>query len=276
MTILELFRYCKNEMSFTDSPEFDTICIFEDLLGISKSKIYFNDSVATDEQIKIVEDAIIHRKNGEPLQYILGKWDFYDLTFNVGKGVLIPRPETETLVDFALEKIKDVKSPVIYDLCAGSGCIGLTIAHHRDDAKVYLLEKEDGALKYLKINKEKYNLDNAQIIQGDLFNIDFSQIPQADVILSNPPYIPANEIDGLQKEVHFEPVTALNGGIDGLDFYRCIAQKWISKVKKGGYVALECGEEQSADIIRIFDGKYSEKQVIYDFNNIDRIVTFGI
>lgn len=276
MTILELFRYCKNEMSFTDSPEFDTICIFEDLLGISKSKIYFNDSVATDEQIKIVEDAIIHRKNGEPLQYILGKWDFYDLTFNVGKGVLIPRPETETLVDFALEKIKDVKSPVIYDLCAGSGCIGLTIAHHRDDAKVYLLEKEDGALKYLKSNKEKYNLDNAQIIQGDLFTIDFSQIPQADVILSNPPYIPANEINGLQKEVHFEPVTALNGGIDGLDFYRCIAQKWISKVKKGGYVALESGEEQSTDIIRIFDGKYSEKQVIYDFNNIDRIVTFGI
>ena len=276
MTILELFRYCKNEMSFTDSPEFDTICIFEDLLGISKSKIYFNDSVSTDEQIKIVEDAIIHRKNGEPLQYILGKWDFYDLTFNVGKGVLIPRPETETLVDFALEKIKDVKSPVIYDLCAGSGCIGLTIAHHRDDTKVYLLEKEDGALKYLKINKEKYNLDNAQIIQGDLFNIDFSQIPQADVILSNPPYIPASEIDGLQKEVHFEPVTALDGGIDGLDFYRCIAQKWTSQVKKGGYVALECGEDQSADIIRMFDGKYSEKQVIYDFNNIDRIVTFGI
>ena len=276
MTVLELFRYCKNEMSFTDSPEFDTICIFEDLLGISKSKIYFNDSVATDEQIKIVEDAVIHRKNGEPLQYILGKWDFYDLTYNVGKGVLIPRPETETLVDFALEKIKDVKSPVIYDLCAGSGCIGLTIAHHRKDAKVYLLEKEDGALKYLKINKEKYNLGNAQIIQGDLFNIDFSQIPQADVILSNPPYIPASEIDGLQKEVHFEPVTALDGGIDGLDFYRCIAQKWISQVKKGGYVALECGEEQSVDIISLFSGKYSEKQVIYDFNNIDRIVTFGI
>lgn len=276
MTVLELFRYCKNEMSFTDSPEFDTICIFEDLLGISKSKIYFNDSVATDEQIKIVEDAVIHRKNGEPLQYILGKWDFYDLTFNVGKGVLIPRPETETLVDFALEKIKDVKSPVIYDLCAGSGCIGLTIAHHRDDAKVYLLEKEDGALKYLKINKEKYNLDNAQFIQGDLFNIDFSQIPQADVILSNPPYIPASEIDGLQKEVHFEPVTALDGGIDGLDFYRCIAEKWASKVKNNGFIALECGEKQSDDIINLFSGKYSEKQVIYDFNNIDRIVTFGI
>lgn len=276
MTVLELFRYCKEEMSFTDSPEFDTICIFEDLLGISKSKIYFNDNVVTDEQIKIAKEAINHRKKGEPLQYILGKWDFYDLTFYVGEGVLIPRPETETLVDFALEKIKDIELPVIYDLCAGSGCIGLTIAYHRKDAKVYLLEKEEAALKYLKSNKEKYNLDNAQIIQGDLFNIDFSQIPQANVILSNPPYIPASEIKCLQKEVQFEPVTALDGGIDGLDFYRCIAQKWISQVKKGGYVALECGEEQSVDIISLFSGKYSEKQVIYDFNNIDRIVTFGI
>lgn len=276
MTVLELFRYCKDEMSFTDSPEFDTICIFEDLLGISKSKIYFNDNVVTDEQIKIAKEAINHRKKGEPLQYILGKWDFYDLTFYVGEGVLIPRPETETLVDFALEKIKDIELPVIYDLCAGSGCIGLTIAYHRKDAKVYLLEKEEAALKYLKSNKEKYNLDNAQIIQGDLFNIDFSQIPQANVILSNPPYIPASEIKCLQKEVQFEPVTALDGGIDGLDFYRCIAQKWISQVKKGGYVALECGEEQSVDIISLFSGKYSEKQVIYDFNNIDRIVTFGI
>ncbi len=276
MTVLELFRYCKDKLDFTDSPEFDTICIFEDLLGISKSKIYFNDISVTDEQIKIIEDVINRRKNGEPLQYILGKWDFYDLTFNVGKGVLIPRPETETLVDFALEKIKDIKSPIIYDLCAGSGCIGLTIAHHRKDAKVYLLEKEDDALKYLKSNKEKYNLDNAYVIQGDLFNVDLSQIPQADVILSNPPYIPANEIDGLQKEVQFEPLTALDGGADGLDFYRCIAKKWISKVKKNGYVALECGEEQSADIISLFKGKYSEKQVIYDYNNIDRIVTFGI
>lgn len=276
MTIKELFRYCSEQLSFSDSPEFEAICIFEDLLNISKSKIYFDDIVVTDEQIKTVESVINSRKNGEPLQYILGKWDFYDMTFNVGEGVLIPRPETETLVDFALEKIKDIESPVIYDLCAGSGCIGLTVANHRKDAKVFLLEKEDGALKYLKLNKEKYNLDNAFIIKGDLFEVDFLNFPDADVILSNPPYIPACEIESLQKEVHFEPITALDGGIDGLDFYRCIAEKWVSKVKKNGYIALECGEEQSEDIINLFNGKYSEKQVIYDFNNIDRIVTFRI
>ncbi len=276
MTVLDLFRYCKEKLNFTDSPEFDTICIFEDLLGIPKSKIFFNDIVVTNEQISMVENVIKRREIGEPLQYILGKWDFYDLTFNVGKGVLIPRPETEMLVDFALEKIKDIKSPVVYDLCAGSGCVGLTVAYHRKDAKVFLLEKAEGALKYLKSNKEKYNLNNAYIVKGDLFNVDFSDIPNADVILSNPPYIPKSEIVGLQKEVRFEPVTALDGGIDGLDFYRCIAKKWIANVKKNGFIALECGEEQSNHIINLFNGKYSEKQVIYDFNNIDRIVAFGI
>ena len=276
MTLKELFQLCSNSLEFSDSPEFEATCIFEDLLSISKSKIFFDDIKVTDEQIKVVESIINRRKNGEPLQYILGKWDFYDMTFYVGKGALIPRPETETLVDFALEKIKDIENPVIYDLCAGSGCIGLTIANHRKDAKVFLLEKEEGALKYLKSNKEKYNLDNTFLIHGDLFEIDFSNLPNPDVILSNPPYIPASEIAGLQKEVHFEPITALDGGIDGLDFYRCLAEKWASKLRKNGYIALECGEEQSDDIINLFNGKYSENQVIYDFNNIDRIVAFRI
>ncbi len=276
MTVKELFSYCSKQLSLSDSPEFETSCIFEDLLGIDKGKILVNDITVTQEHIEIVDNVISRRQNGEPLQYILGKWDFYDLTFRVGEGVLIPRPETEMLVDFALEKLKNTDSPVIYDLCAGSGCIGLTIAYHRKDATVYLLEKEEAALKYLNLNKEKYNLENAHIIHGDLFKIDFSDVPKANVLLSNPPYIPACEISDLQKEVHFEPVTALSGGIDGLDFYRCIAEKWVSKVNKNGFIALECGEEQSSKIINLFDGKYSEKQVIYDFNNIDRIVTFGI
>ena len=276
MTVKELFRFCTEQLIFSDSPDFEATCIFEDLLNIEKSKIFFNDIQVDDEQIKFVKNVIKRRKNGEPLQYILGKWDFYDLTFLVGEGVLSPRPETETLVDFALKKIKDIESPIIYDLCAGSGCIGLTVAHHRKDATVFLLEKEDGAFNYLKLNKEKYALENAKIIQGDLFSVDFSNIPNADIILSNPPYIPANEIDGLQKEVHFEPITALDGGFDGLDFYRCIAEKWVIKVNKKGYIALECGENQSDDIINLFNEKYSQKQVIYDFNNIDRIVTFGI
>lgn len=276
MTLKELYKYCSDKLAFSDCGEFEALCIFNDLLGVSKGKILLSEESATEKQEKLVNDVISRRINGEPLQYILGKWDFYDLKFIVGEGVLIPRPETELLVDFALERLKDVKNPIIYDLCAGTGCIGLTIASHRRDATVYLLEKEDKAFAYLKKNKELLKLSNAILIQGDLFNFDFSSLPDCDLLISNPPYINTEEIKGLQKEVLNEPVTALDGGADGLNFYRCIADRCVKKVRKDGFCAFECGEEQSEAIIKIFYKKFTEKEVLFDFNNIDRIVTFRI
>lgn len=276
MTIKELYKYCSEKLAFGGCGDFEALCIFNDLLGLTKGKILLSEEQATDEQESLVKDAIFKRENGEPLQYILGKWDFYDLTFMVGEGVLIPRPETELLVDFALDKLKNVNKPVIYDLCAGTGCIGLTVASHRKDATVYLLEKEEKAFNYLKKNKELLKLDNAILLHGDLFNFDFSSLPVCDLLLSNPPYINTNEIKELQKEVLYEPVTALDGGTDGLDFYRCIANRCVNKVRKDGFCAFECGEQQSEAIIEIFNKKIVEKQVLFDFNNIDRIVTFRI
>lgn len=276
MTLKELYKYCADKLSFSECGDFEALCIFNDLLNLSKSQILLSSDEATKQQRKLIDDVITRRLNGEPLQYILGKWDFYDLTFFVGDGVLIPRPETEMLVDFALDKLKDTKNPVIYDLCAGTGCIGLTIASHRKDATVYLLEKEDKAYSFLEKNKQALNLLNAVIIKGDLFDFDFSPLPECDILLSNPPYINTEEIRTLQKEVLKEPVTALDGGEDGLDFYRIIANRWPGKVKENGYMAFECGENQSEDIIRIFNGKFSQKEVLFDFNNIDRIVTFRI
>lgn len=276
MTLKQLYKCCSDKLSFTGCGDFEALCIFNDFLGVSKEKILLSEDNATEEQEKLVNEVISRRVNGEPLQYILGKWDFYDLTFMVGKGVLIPRPETEMLVDFALEKLKDIENPIVYDLCAGTGCIGLTVAFHRRDATVYLLEKEDEAFAYLKKNKELLKLDNAVLIHGDLFDFDFSSIPNCDLLLSNPPYINSDEINTLQNEVLQEPITALDGGADGLDFYRCIAQRCVGKVKKNGFCAFECGEEQSEDIIKNFNKKIAEKQVLFDFNNIDRIVTFRI
>ena len=276
MMLIELYRYCANELAFGGCGEFEAQCIFEDMLGMDKSKMLLSDFEVNSSDIDIVNNAINRRKLGEPLQYILGKWDFYDMSFFVGEGVLIPRPETELLVDFALEKLTNVKEPVIYDLCAGSGCIGLTIAYHLKNSTVFLFEKEYAAFEYLKRNKEKYKIKNAVLINDDIFTVNLSKYPQADMILSNPPYIAADEIENLQKEVLFEPKTALDGGEDGLMFYRCIAERWTDKLKSGGYIAMECGEEQSGDIIKIFDGRYAEKNTILDFNNIDRIVTFRI
>ncbi len=276
MTIKELYTYCSDELSFTECGDFEAMCIFNDILGFTKEQIILNNQVVTAYHKEKIDDVINRRKNGEPLQYILGKWDFYDLSFSVGKGVLIPRPETEILVDFALEKFKNVKNPVIYDLCSGSGCIGLTIAKHLKDAKVYLLEKEENALKFLLKNKEDLKLDNVTVINDDLFTVDLSLFSECDLIVSNPPYIMTDEISVLQKEVLFEPLTALDGGTDGYDFYRCLADRWSCKVKKGGYIALECGEDQSKYIVELFNGKYIESNIIFDFNNIDRVVTFRI
>ena len=276
MILKELYSYCVNELSFTDDNLFEALCLFEDILGYSKEQIYLSSIEASQNDILKLDNSITRRKNGEPLQYILGKWDFYDLTFSVGEGVLIPRPETEMLVDFALDKLKNIENPVVYDLCSGSGCIGLTIAKHRKDATVYLLEKERNALKYLLKNKIDNEIENVVVVHDDLFTVDLSLFPKADLILSNPPYIISDEIAQLQKEVLFEPASALDGGNDGLVFYRCLAERWCDKVKNNGFIALECGEEQSSLIIDIFSDKYVEKNVIFDFNNIDRIVTFGI
>ncbi len=276
MTAKELYNICVDVLSFTDDAKFESLCLFESILEINKQNLISKDIILNEEQIQKINNAIQRRKKHEPLQYIIGNWDFYDMTFIVGEGVLIPRPETEMLVDFALEKIKSIESPVIFDLCAGTGCIGLTIAKHRKDAKVYLFEKEDKAFSYLQKNKEKYELENAILVKSDILKDDISHLPKCDVLLSNPPYIESDEIKSLQKEVHFEPYSALDGGKDGLIFYRAICERWIEKVNKNGYLAFECGEEQSTDICDLFKEKTSDSNVLFDFNDIDRIVTFRI
>lgn len=276
MTAKELYNLCVDRLQFTGDAKFEAQCLFESILNIDKNSLIVKDFSLTNQNINKLLDAVSRRVNHEPLQYIIGNWDFYDMTFFVGDGVLIPRPETEMLVDFAFEKIKYIESPVVYDLCAGTGCIGLTIANHRKDAQVFLFEKEEKAFNYLKKNKEKYCLDNAVIINADIFEYDFKLLPMCDILLSNPPYIESNEIQALQEEVLFEPISALDGGSDGLIFYKAIYDRWLNKVKKNGFVAFECGENQSQQICNIFKEKTILSDVLFDFNNIDRIVTFGI
>lgn len=276
MTLFELYKKSAEELSFGGCGEFEAGVVFKDILKV-KTKIYDYSSVqASDNQISLMNEIIVRRKNGEPLQYIVGKWDFYGLTFKVGEGVLIPRPETENLVEYVLNEIKNVKNPIVFDLCSGSGCIGITIAKLRPDSKVYLFEKENKAYSYLNKNLEIVKLPNAVPVKCDILNCDLQNLPLADAIVSNPPYIKSDEISTLQAEVKKEPLSALDGGNDGLIFYRCIASRWASKVKSGGLIACECGDGQSAEILPLFESIAYEKKVIFDFNNIDRIVAFRI
>lgn len=212
---------------------------------------------------------ISERISGRPLQYILGSWQFYGRDFLVGEGVLIPRPETEQLCETALDFIKDIPSPAVIDLCAGSGCIGLTIAKERPDSSVLLVEKYNDALFWLRKNKEFLGADNAAILQADILKSDELILPRADLIVTNPPYIPSEEIPGLQSEVHYEPSTALDGGEDGLTFYRAIRE--ISSKLGGCPVIAECGENQSDGLNRIF----GRVNMIKDFAGIERIMVYS-
>lgn len=259
----------------SEEAEFEADCIVADILGIKNSALrILGETVINDEDVLKAESFVKQRLNGEPLQYILGKWEFYGLDFFVGKGVLIPRPETELLIDIALEFAKKKNNITCFDLCSGSGCIGITVAKIVTGSDVTVLEKSDDALKYLLKNKAHNSADNVTVIQGDLFDgPDFLADKKCDILLSNPPYIRSDVISSLQREVLSEPQMALDGGNDGLDFYRAIAEKWFSAVKPDGMVAVEIGEEQGNDVREIFSKYFKTVNVIKDFSGNDRVVT---
>ena len=212
-------------------------------------------------------------KSGEPLQYVLGKWDFYESEFYVGKGVLIPRPETEELVDLAVRSAKQMRSPLVYDLCSGSGCIGISIAKAVPAADVFCVEKSADAMTYLLKNAD--GVHNAHPVLGDVLNADsFSQIAEnsVDMIVSNPPYIRSSEISALQREVQFEPKEALDGGESGLDFYRYIIKSWKSFLKPGGKLLFEIGNEQGSAVKSLLsDSGYNHIQIQNDLYGNPRI-----
>ncbi len=263
--------------SVCDDAYFDCDCLFNEFAEIDKTHRIINENCEINAAAaQKFFDAVNKRASGIPLQYILGYWEFLSYRFSVGEGVLIPRPETELLYEKAEEFIKESGARVIYDLCAGTGAIGLSVALKYPQCKVYLFEKYDGALKYLRKNKEDLNASNAEIIKYDIFDGKPETLEAPDLILSNPPYIKTNEISTLQREVQKEPATALDGGDDGLSFYRCIAEKWTPSVKKGGSVITECGDGQSDEIKSIFAGVSTKNTVYYDFNNIDRVIRFNV
>lgn len=241
-----------------DDAEFDARELLIYAANISRTK-YFSSMNETVEETVVSRyfELIEERKKGNPLQYIIGSWDFYGLEFWVGPGVLIPRPETEMLVELAVSHLKEtgVEKPVVFDLCAGTGCVGVSIASEVPNARVFEFEFSNSAFPYL----EKNLLDNCTAIKYDVlkgpedFLKEYGITP--DIIVSNPPYIRTEEIESLQKEVLKEPVMALDGGADGLIFYRNIADEWLSVLNENGGLFVECGEDQTEDIDRLFSAK---------------------
>ena len=185
----------------------------------------------------------------EPLQYILGEWDFMDFTLKVGPGVLCPRADSEIVCESALALLQGRERPVVYDLCAGTGCLGLGIARHSPGALVTCVEKSPEAWHYLTANTAQTGV---RTVQADVFTY-YKTLPAegADLIISNPPYLTGAEMRALMPETAQEPAMALDGGADGLDFYRLLTEKYRDAVRPGGWLVLEIGYAQGSAVLAL-------------------------
>lgn len=235
-----------------DSPDFDTLCIFQDMLG-EKNPLFLPGEAVPPEAEKRIRTLVRARSEGSPLQYLLGKWEFYGIELYVGEGVLIPRPDTETLVEHTLElcREKGMNAPVIAELCSGSGCISLALEKELPQAEIYAAEVSEKALGYLRKNCE-LNHSHIHIVEADILAPEsLKTLPEADIIVSNPPYLTDKDMSELEAEVLCEPALALYGGSDGLDFYRAITGMWREKLRECGLLAFEFGMGQHGDVERI-------------------------
>jgi len=241
----ELFARCRELIALRDeeSADFDTTCIFQDLLE-EKLPMFAPKEPVPEEKAAEILSLAKRRSEGYPLQYLLGQWEFWGCNFRIGEGVLIPRPDTETLVEQVLDicRRNGLDSPRIADLCSGSGCIAVALKKELPGAEVYAVELSEKALFYLRQNTELNGCGDIKVISGDVLKKETAQqIADLDILVSNPPYLTAQDMSELMTEVRYEPESALFGGEDGLDFYRAVTELWKNSIKSGGFIAYEFG-----------------------------------
>lgn len=276
MTIFEAYNNTKKRLAAAgvEDGNFEARAIIRHITGLTNSDIASNPmKTLTEFQENNLIAIMRQREIRYPLQYIIGTWDFYKYKFKVGVGVLIPRSDTEILVETASEFLKERQDPKVLDLCAGSGCIGISLAKDYPDSAVIMVEKYEEAARYIKQNIELNEAYNTMLLMGDSLMGDGGTI-EYDLIVSNPPYIPESEIGEMNEETKFEPETALMCEGDGLLFYRTIAEKYKSALKDGGMLAFEVGFSQADAVAEILtQNGYKDIKKVKDYNDINRVVT---
>ncbi|MCF6461191.1 peptide chain release factor N(5)-glutamine methyltransferase [Clostridium sp. Cult3] len=262
------------------NPQLEATLVLCKLLDVDKVYIYTHGKDRVSQQIvdKFLK-LMGKRATGYPIQYILKEKEFMGLEFYIEEGVLIPRPDTEILVEYVLDYIDEryQDQPINFlDLGIGSGAIALSVAYYRRNVKVYGVDIEDIPLKVGHINKERFKLDNVNLYKGDLFGgiegLDLEE--KLHIIASNPPYIPKGEIENLQGEVKdYEPIDALAGGEDGLDFYREIIPKSKKYLQPEGLLIFEIGFDQGSRVKDIFiEEGFQGIQILKDLQGLDRVI----
>ncbi len=274
MTIAEWLADAREQLSISGCPDpkIDSVWIAEEVLEMTAPALRFESQNAIDSaKLTRMNELLVRRISGEPIQYILGRADFMGQRFYVDRRVLIPRQDTETLVENAVIALRCMHAPQVLDLCCGSGAIGISIKALVPGAQVTLADISADALDVARRNARELGAD-VTLRHGDLFRAVGKE--KFDLIACNPPYIRSDDMDTLQKEVRFEPTLALDGGMDGLDFYRRIAEALPVHLKAGGSVFLEVGEGEARDVIDMIRSALPEAacDVLHDLNGIERVV----
>lgn len=259
MVIKDAYKLCTDALGKTDGR-----ILFEGLTNYTFKDVLTHGEKETDIDFSPYIKRIL---GGEPIQYVLGETEFMSLKFKVTPSVLIPRQDTETLVEWAIQKID--KNSCVLDLCTGSGCIAISVKKYTNAFVTALDISEDA----LKIAEQNAVLNNTEItfIKGDAHIFD--ELENLDFVLSNPPYIESDVVSGLDKKVKdYEPRIALDGGKDGLDFYKNIANNSKKMLKNDGFLAVEIGYNQAKAVSDIFNKVFGNSVVLKDLCGNDRVV----
>ena len=274
MNINDWVRHATSVLKETGCPDpgIDARWMAEDVLHMTRTDLKFEGEREVGPIAHARLDAMLRRRAaGEPVQYILQSADFMGLKFYVDRRVLIPRQDTETLVEAALIAIAALPRPEVLDLCTGSGCIGLSLKNLAPRARVTLT---DVSREALEVAHKNAGLNGAEVTlrHGDLYRAVGRE--RFDLIVSNPPYIPHGDMAALQREVQHEPALALDGGRDGLDFYRRISAEAPAHLNPGGSIYLEVGIGEAEAVLALLraDLQCADSGVIKDLNGIDRVV----
>ena len=253
---------------------FEAELLLEKAAGLNRTALFLRgEEVLSEEVLAVYEGFLQERGLGRPTQYILGEWEFMGLPFSVGEGVLIPRADTEVLVETILERQQKESMKSILDIGTGSGCIPISLGHYGKFEHIMAVDISQKALGYATKNAH----DNQ--IKIDFYESDlFTDLPaewkgNLDAIVSNPPYIPKKDIEELMTEVKdFEPMNALDGGEDGLDFYRAIVEQGRDWLKDGGWLFFEIGYDQGEDLRNLLhEFGYTEVEIRQDLAGLDRV-----
>lgn len=243
----------------------------------TREQFYRDMALYVSGELERRVDTLVQRRlSGEPVAYIIGEWEFYGLTLDVSGDVLIPRMDTEMLVERTILRARAAGEEArVLDLCAGSGCVGLAVASNVPDCRVVLAELSEGALRICKQNIRRTDM-NARVtsVCVDALEPPSSTMWDFDVVACNPPYIPTGDIDALDVSVRdYEPRMALDGGTDGLEFYRQIASKWKNAIRLGGALIFEVGVSQASEVEKIMaENGFENIQTTADTQGIWRVV----